>query len=106
VLHVCALGVQLSEPLNLIRIAGDQPADAVDQGAALREVIETMIGGGAAKIVMVGLLVEESGMTDAAIKEAGKLREVVATLLRRAQATGAVRRAVEIVLDGLAKGGQ
>jgi AcrR family transcriptional regulator len=71
-------------------------AGAADPAAALREVIETIIGGGAAKIVMVGLLVEESGMTDAAIEASRTLREAVANLLRRAQDTGAVRSDVSV----------
>jgi AcrR family transcriptional regulator len=109
-------------------------ADAADPSAALRELVEAMVGGGAAKILMVGLLVEESGMTTAAIEAAGNLRAAVASLLGRAQAAGTVRadvsidelyllirglsqatamapaepatlrRAVDIVLNGLAKG--
>jgi hypothetical protein len=55
-----------------------------------------MVGGGAAKIVMVGLLVEESGMTAAAIEASGNLRAAVAILLSRAQGAGAVRADVSV----------
>jgi AcrR family transcriptional regulator len=70
--------------------------DAADPAVALHELIEAMVGGGAAKIVIVGLLVEESGMTAAAIEAAGSLRAAVATLLSRAQGTGAVRADVSV----------
>lgn len=73
-----------------------QLTGAADPAAALRELVEAMVGSGAAKIVMVGLLVEESGMTAAAIEASGNLRTAVATLLSRAQGAGAVRADVSV----------
>lgn len=71
-------------------------AGAADPGAALRAFIETMVGGAAAKVVLVTLLAEEAGFTEAAVRASGDLRAAVDVLLRRAQRHGAVRPDVSV----------
>ena len=68
-----------------------------DPAAALRELIETMVGTAATKILLIGLLTDPSGQVpDAALQASQRLRRAVATLLRRAQHDGAIRSDVSV----------
>jgi AcrR family transcriptional regulator len=71
-------------------------ADAADPGTALRGLIETMVGSGAAKLVLVNLLVQEAGFSAAATAASTELRAAVAVVLGRAQEAGAVRTDVTV----------
>jgi AcrR family transcriptional regulator len=71
-------------------------ADATHPGTALRGLIETMVGAGAAKLVLVNLLVEEAGSSAAAVGAATDLRAAVAVVLTKAQDAGAVRADVTV----------
>jgi AcrR family transcriptional regulator len=79
-----------------------------DADAALRELIETMVGGTAAKIMLLGLLGDAT--TDPVVRASRELRSAVRALLRRAQQAGAVRGDVSVddlylLVRGLALGG-
>jgi len=65
-----------------------------DAAAALRELIETMVGGTATKIMLLGLLGDPP--TDAAVRASRELRSAVRSLLRKAQQAGAVRSDVSV----------
>lgn len=68
-----------------------------DPAAALRKVIETMVGTGATKILLVGLLTGSSdAVPQAAIRASQRLRRAVGALLRRAQQAGAIRDDVSV----------
>ena len=67
-----------------------------DPGAALHELIETMVGTGATKILLIGLLAENRPTPDTAVQASQRLRRAVGTLLRRAQAAGTIRPDVSI----------
>jgi AcrR family transcriptional regulator len=71
---------------------------AGDPGAALRELIETMVGTGATKILLLGLLADSSSgqVPEAALQASQRLRRAVGTLLRRAQHDGAIRDDVSV----------
>ena len=72
-------------------------AAAPDPGAALRKMVERMIGGTAAKVVLIGLLVSEDGTLSGPAERASlELRRAVGTLLHRAQAAGTVRPDVSV----------
>ena len=62
--------------------------------AALRELIETMVGGTATKIMLLGLLGDPT--TDAVVRASRELRSAVRSLLRKAQQAGAVRSDVSV----------
>ena len=65
-----------------------------DAAAALRELIETMVGGTATKIMLLGLLGDPT--TDAVVRASRELRSAVRSLLRKAQQAGAVRSDVSV----------
>jgi AcrR family transcriptional regulator len=65
-----------------------------DAEAALRELIETMVGGAATKILLIGLLSDPT--TDPVVRASRELRSAVRALLRRAQQAGAVRSDVSV----------
>jgi AcrR family transcriptional regulator len=65
-----------------------------DAEAALRELIETMVGGTATKIMLLGLLGDAT--TDAVVRASRELRSAVRALLRRAQQAGGVRSDVSV----------
>jgi AcrR family transcriptional regulator len=67
-----------------------------DPTAALRRLIEVMVGGGATKIALLALLAESGGFTDPAVRASQDLRDVFGALLRRAQQAGTVRRDVSV----------
>ncbi|HEY7048297.1 MAG TPA: helix-turn-helix domain-containing protein [Jatrophihabitantaceae bacterium] len=70
---------------------------AGDPAAALRELIETMVGTAATKILLVGLLTDSSGrVPEAPVQASQRLRRAVGTLLRRAQQDGAIRSDVSV----------
>lgn len=71
-------------------------AGAPDPGAALRKMIEAMVGGSATKIALIGLLVDAGGFTAPAVGASEQLRAEVAGLLRRAQQAGAVRPDISV----------
>jgi AcrR family transcriptional regulator len=81
-----------------------------DPAAALRELIEAMVDTGATKLLMIGLLRDSSGtLPEAAVRASQQTRRAVGTLLRRAQAAGAVRADVSVdevylLIRGLALG--
>lgn len=81
-----------------------------DPAAALRELIEAMVDTGATKLLMIGLLRDSSGtLPEAAVRASQQTRRAVATLLRRAQAAGAIRPDVSVdevylLVRGLALG--
>jgi len=81
-----------------------------DPAAGLRELIEAMVGTGATKILLIGLLRDSDGtLPDAAVRAARQTRRAVGALLRRAQAAGAVRADVSVdevylLIRGLALG--
>ena len=79
-----------------------------DADAALRELIETMVGGTATKITLLGLLGDAT--TDTVARASRELRSAVRALLRRAQQAGAVRGDISVddlylLVRGLALGG-
>jgi AcrR family transcriptional regulator len=68
-----------------------------DPDAGLRELIEAMVGTGATKILLIGLLRDSSGsLPAAAVRASQQTRRAVGTLLRRAQAAGAIRPDVSV----------
>jgi AcrR family transcriptional regulator len=71
-------------------------AQGADAAAALRTLIETMVGGAATKLMLVGLLAESGGQTEVALRAAADLRDAVGSLLRRAQHRGGVRPDVSV----------
>lgn len=81
-----------------------------DPAAGLRELIETMVGTGATKILLIGLLRDSAGsLPEAAVRASQQTRRAVRTLLRRAQAAGTVRKDVSVdevylLVRGLAMG--
>jgi len=65
-----------------------------DADTALRELMETMVGGTATKIMLLGLLGDAT--SDAVVRASRELRTAVRALLRRAQQAGAVRSDVSV----------
>ena len=65
-----------------------------DPGAALRELVEVMVGGTATKILLLGLLGD--AVTESVLRVSRELRAAVRALLRRAQQAGAVRDDVSV----------
>lgn len=81
-----------------------------DPAAALRRLIEAMVGHGATKLLLLGLLRDSDGtLPEGAVRASQRTRRAVGTLLRRAQAAGAVRPDVSVdevylLVRGLALG--
>lgn len=71
-------------------------AGGPNPGAALRELVETMVGGATIKMALVNLLADGDGMTDTAARAARELRDAVGALLTEAQQAGAVRLDVSV----------
>ncbi|HEY3714351.1 MAG TPA: TetR/AcrR family transcriptional regulator [Jatrophihabitantaceae bacterium] len=67
-------------------------------GAALRELIEVMVGTGSTKILLLGLLNDAGagGVPELAVQASQRLRRAVGALLRRAQKAGTIRPDVSV----------
>lgn len=69
---------------------------AADPGAALRAVLEAMIASASTKVTLLAALAQEAEAS-AALREASrKLREAVDSVLRRAQRSGAARPDISV----------
>jgi AcrR family transcriptional regulator len=71
-------------------------ADVDDVGAALRELVTTMIDSGATKITLANVLTEAGEFPPAVRAASVALRRAAGVVLRRAQAAGAARADVSI----------
>jgi len=67
-----------------------------DPAAALRDLIEVMVGTGATKILLLGLLADSGAMLEPAEQASQRLRRAVGALLRRAQRADTIRSDVSI----------
>jgi AcrR family transcriptional regulator len=83
-----------------------------DPATALRELIEAMVGTGATKLLLISLLRDPAGrLPEPAVRASQQTHRAVGTLLRRAQAAGAIRSDVSVdevylLVRGLALGAQ
>jgi AcrR family transcriptional regulator len=71
-------------------------AATADPGPAFATLVETMVGGASTKIALVNHLTAQTGMTDAAARASRDLRDAVAVVLGQAQRAGAIRGDVSI----------
>ncbi len=71
-------------------------AAADDAGAALRELVTTMIDSGSTKVTLAGVLTETGEFPPTVHAAQVALRKAAGVVLRRAQAAGAARRDVSI----------
>ena len=71
-------------------------AASADPAVALRTTVRMMIETGATKLTLASVLSDSAGIPDSAAAASSRLKAVVEAVLRRAQASGAVRASVTV----------